>query len=200
MANRFTPSRSTGNETVLDALSKINGLPSVSSKKRIWVARATTNCDHPEILPGGLVRRHAAAATRRPRTTRSFPAGDRIYVDSDKWIRNRQLAGQAAEPGSNVILGSDPAGQQHRQQHPQERQRRQRHRRVIASGCGQLFLDEAWREFRRLERKGRRSLSWAAAWPRSPCDAGGRRAPACHCCERNTMPRSHRRLVRPSGA
>src|SRR5262249_33101479 len=31
----------TGNETVLDAVSQIQGLPAVSSKKRVWVARAT---------------------------------------------------------------------------------------------------------------------------------------------------------------
>src|SRR5262249_8059637 len=43
---------STGSETVLDALGNIYGLPSVSSKKRIWVARpspANWECD--QVLP-----------------------------------------------------------------------------------------------------------------------------------------------------
>ena len=64
----------TGNETVLDAMSKINGLPAVSSKKRIWVARATANCDHPNILPVdwcGITHRGWALPTP---TTRFSPA------------------------------------------------------------------------------------------------------------------------------
>src|SRR5262249_13660773 len=42
----------TGNETVLDAITGLNGLPPVSSTKKIWVARPSPcdrNCD--QVLP-----------------------------------------------------------------------------------------------------------------------------------------------------
>src|SRR5262249_7603155 len=42
----------TGNETVLDAISIINGLPSVASKKHIWIARRVPEHGHANnILP-----------------------------------------------------------------------------------------------------------------------------------------------------
>jgi polysaccharide biosynthesis/export protein len=74
----------TGNETVLDALAKINGLPMVASKKRIWVARATAHeTDHPEILPVDwcAIAERGSSATNY----QIFP-NDRIYVGADKWI------------------------------------------------------------------------------------------------------------------
>src|SRR5262249_20677656 len=42
----------TGSETVLDAISNIDGLPAVASKKKIWIARRTAG-DYagPQILP-----------------------------------------------------------------------------------------------------------------------------------------------------
>ncbi|HVS37215.1 MAG TPA: polysaccharide biosynthesis/export family protein [Gemmataceae bacterium] len=73
----------TGNETVLDALSKIGGLPPVASKNRIWVARATADCDHPILLPVdwcGVTQRGCVTTDYQ-----IFP-NDRIYVASDKWI------------------------------------------------------------------------------------------------------------------
>jgi polysaccharide biosynthesis/export protein len=74
----------TGNETVLDAIGKINGLPAVSSKKKIWIARATADCNHPEILPVDWcsVTKRGSAATNY----QVFP-NDRIYVGSDKLIQ-----------------------------------------------------------------------------------------------------------------
>jgi polysaccharide biosynthesis/export protein len=74
----------TGNETVLDAIGKINGLPAVSSKKKVWIARATADCNHPEILPVdwcGVTKRGFAATNYQV-----FP-NDRIYVGSDKLIQ-----------------------------------------------------------------------------------------------------------------
>jgi polysaccharide export outer membrane protein len=73
----------TGNETVLDALSQVNGLPPVSSKKKIWLARATPYDGHPAILPVdwcGIALRGATATNYQ-----LFP-GDRIYVGSDTRI------------------------------------------------------------------------------------------------------------------
>jgi polysaccharide export outer membrane protein len=75
----------TGNETVLDAIAQIQGLPAVSSKKRIWLARATPG-DHgqPYILPidwCGIAQQGYAVTNYQ-----LFP-GDRLYVHSDSRIR-----------------------------------------------------------------------------------------------------------------
>jgi polysaccharide export outer membrane protein len=75
----------TGNETVLDAMAQINGLPNVASKKRIWIARATPSDHlHPMILPVdwcGVTQRGSAA------TNYQLYPGDRVYVDSNKFIK-----------------------------------------------------------------------------------------------------------------
>lgn len=73
----------TGNETVLDAIAQIQGLPAVASKARIWVARATLS-GPPNILPvdycavtqGGLA----------PTNYQLYPS-DRVYIHSDPKIR-----------------------------------------------------------------------------------------------------------------
>lgn len=75
----------TGNETVLDALSQIGGLPSVASKKHIWIARATPHdSTHPKILPVDwkAITQYGSAHTNY----QIFP-GDRLYVRADPWIR-----------------------------------------------------------------------------------------------------------------
>ena len=67
-----------GGETVLDALSYTNGLPPVSSKNNIWIARRTPHAGQmDQILPvdwGGL--------TQLGLTTTNYQImpGDRIYV------------------------------------------------------------------------------------------------------------------------
>jgi protein involved in polysaccharide export with SLBB domain len=71
----------TGNETVLDAVSQIYGLPAVASKKRIWVARPAPceqGCD--QILPVDwkAITRGASTCTNY----QLFP-GDRVYLQSD---------------------------------------------------------------------------------------------------------------------
>jgi polysaccharide biosynthesis/export protein len=76
----------TGNETVLDALSQINGLPAVASKKEIWVARPSPaeNCGGTEqVLPVDW-----CAITRRGITATNYQVlpGDRIYVKADSLI------------------------------------------------------------------------------------------------------------------
>src|SRR5262249_7159717 len=54
----------TGYETVLDAVSKTNGLPAVSSKRKIWVARPTP-CGAPcrQVLPVDWMAITEAGAT-----------------------------------------------------------------------------------------------------------------------------------------
>ena len=74
----------TGNETVLDAIAKVNGLPAVSTKKKIWVARATRPGQPPKVLPvdwRGVTQRGLSETNYQ-----IFP-GDRVFVQSDCWIR-----------------------------------------------------------------------------------------------------------------
>ncbi len=98
----------TGNETVLDALAQIGGLPTVASKKHIWVARATPgDATHPQIMPVdwiGITQRGSAATNFQ-----IFP-GDRIYVSSDPWVRKDTWIARRLAPLQNilgtVLLGS----------------------------------------------------------------------------------------------
>jgi polysaccharide export outer membrane protein len=74
----------TGNETVLDAISLITGLPPVASKKLIWVARATPEHHGEKILPVDWIgiTQHGSAATNY-----QLLPGDRLYVQSEKLRR-----------------------------------------------------------------------------------------------------------------
>jgi protein involved in polysaccharide export with SLBB domain len=73
----------TGNETVLDAISNIQGLPPVASKKRIWLARpAPANHHCNQILP---VNWEAVLAGSTETNYQLFP-GDRVYVSADRLI------------------------------------------------------------------------------------------------------------------
>jgi polysaccharide export outer membrane protein len=93
----------TGNETVLDALAQINGLPAVASKKQIWVARATPgDFDHPKILPVdwcGLAERGSAA------TNYQIYPNDRIFVQSSPAIRVDTVLSKILSP-VNRVFGS----------------------------------------------------------------------------------------------
>ena len=79
---------SMGNETVLDAIGKINGLPPVASKKRIWVARPSPACNEcDQILP---VDWRAITQGGSTRTNYQIFPGDRVYVQADCliWLDN----------------------------------------------------------------------------------------------------------------
>jgi polysaccharide export outer membrane protein len=74
----------TGNETVLDALAKVNGLPFQASNKHIWIARpAPPEAGGEQILPVNW-----EAITMRGCTATNYQIlpGDRIYVQADHWI------------------------------------------------------------------------------------------------------------------
>lgn len=74
----------TGGETVLDAISRVQGLPPVSSLKKIWVARPAP-AGHPcsQVLPV-----HWKAIVEAGDTTTNYQLfpGDRIYISSDPLI------------------------------------------------------------------------------------------------------------------
>ncbi|MCI0376169.1 MAG: polysaccharide biosynthesis/export family protein [Gemmataceae bacterium] len=73
----------TGNEFVLDAVSQIrDGLPVVSSKQHIWVARRNPNGGSDMILPvdwTGITQRGHTA------TNYQLLPGDRVYIRADRW-------------------------------------------------------------------------------------------------------------------
>jgi polysaccharide export outer membrane protein len=100
----------TGNETVLDALSLINGLPPVASKKKIWVARRIPGHGghYDNVLPVDwcAITQGGATATNY----QIFP-GDRIYVKSQSLIRFDNNLGKFLAPIERLfgttLLGSE---------------------------------------------------------------------------------------------
>ncbi len=96
----------TGNETVLDAISQINGLQRVSSKK-IWVARPTDNM--------GSVQRFDVCweditANANARSNYQILPGDRVFVAEDGLIAADTAFGKIIAPVERVfgfsILGA----------------------------------------------------------------------------------------------
>jgi polysaccharide export outer membrane protein len=89
----------TGNETVLDAIGQIGGLPTVASKKKIWVARPnpddtvqTLPVDWKAITQAGLVSTNYQL----------FP-GDRIYIESDRLISLDGLVTKIVTPMERIF-------------------------------------------------------------------------------------------------
>ncbi len=74
----------TGNETVLDAMAHISGLPAISSPRRLWLARPAPSCNGCyQILPINWEVISQAGDTQT--NWQLFP-GDRIFVGADPWI------------------------------------------------------------------------------------------------------------------
>jgi len=98
----------TGNETVLDAIARIGGLPQVSSKREIWVARRSPHGSPDQILPvcwEDITMRGIAA------TNYQVLPGDRIYVQSQTIIRADNWLAKVLQPIERVfgviLLGSE---------------------------------------------------------------------------------------------
>jgi polysaccharide export outer membrane protein len=70
----------TGNETVLDAISQVNGLPPVASKKRIWIARPAPS----QMCCEQILAVDWKAITQKGLTATNYQLlpGDRLYVHS----------------------------------------------------------------------------------------------------------------------
>ncbi len=84
LGEQVIPQPITGSETVLDALAAVNGLPSVASKRNIWVARRTPHPDCPEqILTVDWV-----GITQHGLTTTNYQImpGDRVYVKAQRLV------------------------------------------------------------------------------------------------------------------
>ncbi len=72
----------TGNETVLDALTQVNGLNQFSNSHHIWISRPSPDgCGCDQILPVDWGKITRAADTS---TNYQVLPGDRIFVDCDK--------------------------------------------------------------------------------------------------------------------
>ncbi len=89
----------TGNETVLDAISNINGLDQVSSK-RIWIARPTRQPGNVQVLPVSWEGITAQAAVG---TNYQILPGDRVFIAEDKLIALDTGLGKLIAPMERVM-------------------------------------------------------------------------------------------------
>jgi polysaccharide export outer membrane protein len=74
----------TGNETVLDALAQIGGVPSVGSMRKIWIARPVADDVHGEqilYVDYEAIAKHGLSATNY-----QLLPGDRLYIHADGYI------------------------------------------------------------------------------------------------------------------
>ena len=92
----------TGNETVLDALSMINGLPWAASKRHIWVARPAPPASG---LPDQILPVDWNAIVRAGDTWTNFQLlpGDRVYVMSQPVLTATTWLGRILEPVERVF-------------------------------------------------------------------------------------------------
>ena len=89
----------TGNETVLDALSQIQGLPEVSSKK-MWIARpapAGANVSQTLKIDWRGITQDGVTTTNY----QLFP-GDRIYISADEWITLDNIIAKVTAPVQRI--------------------------------------------------------------------------------------------------
>ncbi|MBM4005898.1 MAG: hypothetical protein FJ295_21870 [Planctomycetes bacterium] len=89
----------TGNETVLDAISNINGLTEVSSKK-IWIARPVPDCDEMVVLP---VDWQCVTAGGIASTNYQILPGDRVFVAEDRLVAADTRLGKFLAPWERAL-------------------------------------------------------------------------------------------------
>jgi polysaccharide export outer membrane protein len=92
---------STGNETVLDAISQVHGLPAVASRCRIWIARPAP-CSSPcyQVLP---VDWRAISEGGSICTNYQVFPGDRIYVKASCPSRANNLLDKIVAPVERLL-------------------------------------------------------------------------------------------------
>lgn len=95
------PMPSTGNETVLDAIANIRGLPTVASKADIWIARpAPGSCRPDQVL---RVDWNGIAQGAQTCTNYQVLPGDRIYVKADKLITFDTTVAKITAPLERIL-------------------------------------------------------------------------------------------------
>jgi polysaccharide export outer membrane protein len=90
----------TGSETVLDAIGRINGLPPVSSKRHIWVARRSPQGGPDQILPVDWVSLTQCGAAA---TNYQVLPGDRVYVMSQPLLQADNWLAKVLSPVERVF-------------------------------------------------------------------------------------------------
>ncbi len=99
----------TGNETVMDALSQMNGL-CYESSARMWIARPDRDCGTSQILP---IDWQAISQRADVETNYQLMPGDRLYVAHDRWVALDVAIIKLARPIERVfgftILGTGAA-------------------------------------------------------------------------------------------
>jgi polysaccharide export outer membrane protein len=105
----------TGNETVLDAISQINGLSRLSSKD-IWIARPAPSgvgCD--QVLPVDIEAIMKGGATA---TNYQLLPGDRVFIAQDHMVAFDSLLGKMTAPFERIfgfaLLGASTVQQYNR--------------------------------------------------------------------------------------
>ena len=95
------PIPSTGNETVLDAIGKIGGLPNVASKRRIWVARPAPAGHGPDQT----LAVNWEAITQGANTTTNYQMlpGDRLYVMAEPMVTADTLLARMLSPIERLL-------------------------------------------------------------------------------------------------
>lgn len=91
----------TGSETVLDAISQINGLPPVASKRKIWIARRTPgDGGPPQVYPVNW-----CAITQQGISATNYQVlpGDRIYVKADCLMRIDAALAKFLSPVQRIL-------------------------------------------------------------------------------------------------
>ena len=99
-----------GSETVLDAISQIQGLPAVASRRHVWVARRSPNGCSP-ANPESVLPVNWCAITQYgdTRTNYQMMPGDRLYVKAQPLITTSNWIQKALAP-VNEILGATLLG------------------------------------------------------------------------------------------
>lgn len=91
----------TGNETVMDAIAELKGLPAGTFRKRIWVARPSGDeSGHNNILP---VNWDAIASSGSTATNYQLLPGDRVFVSVDPWIAADNYLAKVLSPLERVL-------------------------------------------------------------------------------------------------
>ena len=91
----------TGNETVLDAIAGINGLPTVASKGSIWIARPSPNlCAPDQVL---TIDWNAIAQGAQTGTNYQVLPGDRIYVKALPLVTFDTKFGRLTAPIERIL-------------------------------------------------------------------------------------------------
>jgi polysaccharide export outer membrane protein len=91
----------TGNETVLDAVSQINGLPSVASKKHIWLARPVP-CEAGQFQTFPVDWKSIAECGATGTNYQLLP-GDRVYVKAQPLVTADNAMARFLAPVERVL-------------------------------------------------------------------------------------------------